>query len=299
MAVTIAADSQRDQREYEQAWQCLAAGRLAEGAQRLGAIAGRTGDAALRSQCFYNLGEVLEKLGRCDEAYRVWYRQAHKAPELRQPFDVTARLRVMRMFEQQALRLVPPDFPPQIQIEVTNRCNLRCIMCTRNQMTRKLGDMSFETFRKIADEWSREPFVGLRIYFLGEPLLHPELERMIAYAASVTADRPSAGPFGIQTNGMLLTRDRARSLLEAGLWNFAISLDGLAGDLERIRRGASYPVVEKNVCDLIELGRDMGIENLVVDITKLSDDPEGDEVRRFREVWGPRVRHVLVSGINK
>ncbi|UCG16489.1 MAG: SPASM domain-containing protein, partial [Phycisphaerales bacterium] len=46
-------------------------------------------------------------------------------------------------------------------------------------------------------------------------------------------------------------------------------------------------------------GRDMGIENLVVDITKLSDDPEGDEVRRFREVWGPRVRHVLVSGINK
>jgi radical SAM protein with 4Fe4S-binding SPASM domain len=247
----------------------------------------------------FGLGEVLVSLGQTGQAYDLWYEQAHKPPAERQPFDIAARIKVLRLFEAHGLRLRPPDFPPQIQVEVTNRCNLRCIMCTRNQMTRSTGSMSLETFRRVADEWSREPGAVLRLYFLGEPLLHRELERMVSYTVSVRDRNPAPGTVGIQTNGMLLTRERARSLLAAGLRSFSISLDGLEGDLERVRPGASYRTVERNICALVELGKELGLSDLTVNITKLCDDPEADEVKRFAAVWSPRVTGVYLAGISK
>jgi len=212
---------------------------------------------------------------------------------------VLARVRVLRMFESAGLRLPVPDFPPKVQLEITNRCNLRCIMCTRNQMSRVLGDMIFEIFRKVADEMGGEPGTVVCLYFLGESLLNRELERMVTYLKEVSGQSPVKLEFGIQTNGMLLTKARSRSLLEAGLREFAISLDGLEGDLERIRPGASYPVVERNVLDLIALGRDMGLDDLIVKVCKLCDDPDAEEVRRFRRRWEPRVQAVHLLGISK
>ena len=277
----------------------LRTGQIEAGFELLDLIARRTTDEELRSQCLYNQGEVLKQLDQPEEAYRVWYPPAHKPPEKRNHFDLLSRLRVMRAFEEYALRLPPPDFPPRVQIEVTNRCNLRCVMCTRNQMTRSLGDVSLETVRKIADECSHEPGTIICLYFLGEPLLHRGLEEIVAHLDSVKDNSPVRLLYGIQTNGMLLTEDRARSLLKAGLRNFAFSIDGLEGDLERIRPGASYPVVERNVLHLLELGEQMGIDDLSVDITKLCDDLDADEVKRFLERWQGKVSNVYLNGINK
>ena len=279
--------------------QLLRTNRVSEGASLLGEIARQSPDELQRSLCLYNLGEVLERLGRGERAYRTWYDLAHKPPDQRNKFDLLARARVLRMFESAGLRLPVPDFPPKVQLEITNRCNLRCIMCTRNQMSRPSGDMSFETFQKIADEVSIEPGTVVCLYFLGEPLLNKQLERMVAYLTEVSARSPVRLEFGIQTNGMLLTKERSRSLLEAGLREFAVSIDGLENDLERIRPGASYPVVEQNVLDLIALGREMGIDELIVQVSKLCDDPNAGEVRRFRQRWEPRVQKVNLLGISK
>jgi radical SAM protein with 4Fe4S-binding SPASM domain len=299
VTATISTTAERDRGEHERACRLLREGRIQQGAHLLGALAQTTQDDELRSQCVFNLGEVLEKLGQRQEAYDNWYKQAHKPRHERRTFDIAARLRVMRMVEQHGLTLRPPDFPPRVQVELTNRCNLRCIMCTRNQMTRGEGDIDFETFRKIADEWAVEPGVALCLYFLGEPLLHRGLESMIAYLVALKKQHPGPGQFGIQTNGMLLTRERAAALLDAGLRNFAISLDALEGDLERIRRGASYRRIERNILDLIDLGRERKIKDLAVEISKLTDDPASEETQRFCQVWQPRVRQVYLAGISK
>ena len=37
-------------------------------------------------------------------------------------------------------------------IEPTNRRNLKCPLCPRNRMKRKVGDMRFEDYKKIIDE---------------------------------------------------------------------------------------------------------------------------------------------------
>ena len=46
------------------------------------------------------------------------------------------------------------EFPRKIQIEPTNICNARCVMCPLKDMKRKTGYMDFELYRKIIDETS-------------------------------------------------------------------------------------------------------------------------------------------------
>ncbi len=285
--------------EYERAVEMLRHGQLKEGSHLLGEIAERTTEEQLRSDCLSGLAKVLEALGQTEQAYNLWYALGHKPADQRNATDIDGRLRVMRIFERRGLKVKVPDFPPKVQLEVTNRCNLRCIMCTRNQMDRPQGDMTLEVVRKVADECCHEPGTVISLYFLGEPLLNRDLEGMVAYLGSVKDSCRPPMIFGIQTNAMLLTRERSRSLLEAGLRHFAISLDGLEGNLERIRPGASYPTVEKNILDLQALGEERGIEDLEVHITKLCDDPSAEEVRHFREVWESRVKQVHLIGISK
>jgi hypothetical protein len=41
--------------------------------------------------------------------------------------------------------------PPSLQLEPTNFCNLRCVSCPRDNMTREKGFMEFNLFKKIID----------------------------------------------------------------------------------------------------------------------------------------------------
>ena len=289
----------RDRVEAEEAFILLKAGELQEAARRLGAVAGRTPDDELRSKCLHGLAQILEHVGDLPAAYGIWYELAHKPPETRNHFDASARAQVMRVFDALGLRVLPPDFPPRVQVEVTNRCNLKCIMCTRNQMRRPVGDLALEAFRKVADECSTEPGAVVLLYFLGEPLLHPRLEEMVAYLASVRHRTDPPLTFGMQTNGMLLTRERSAALIKAGLRNFHFSVDGLAGDLERVRRGAKYEVVERNILDVLTLRQEQGLGDLHVDITKLCDDREADEVKRFLARWEDVVDQVNLTEITR
>ena len=72
-----------------------------------------------------------------------------------------------------------------IDVCVTNRCNLRCVMCRRTNEIKKgifekiYGDMEFEVFKKIIDEASREGCYAIHISGDGEPLLNKDLIKMI------------------------------------------------------------------------------------------------------------------------
>ena len=68
------------------------------------------------------------------------------------------------------------DFPYEINIELTNRCNLSCAMCARPTMEHPLGAMSCELFQKLVEEIAeRQPHAYLHLYGIGESLLHPQI----------------------------------------------------------------------------------------------------------------------------
>jgi MoaA/NifB/PqqE/SkfB family radical SAM enzyme len=148
----------------------------------------------------------------------------------------------------------PVPLPRELQVEVTAACNLRCRMCLvryRPPLDRVEGSLPFARFRALVD--ALPDLETLTLQGLGEPLLAPELPRMVAYAAA------RGIRVGFNTNATLLTRATAERLVDAGLDWLCVSLDGATpATYEGIRDGARLARVARHVRGLVEVVRARG-----------------------------------------
>lgn len=113
--------------------------------------------------------------------------------------------------------------PRILYVETTTRCNMRCPMCIKQTEGASFGnrDMSLATFERLSGVFP--DLAGMVLNGIGEPLLHPELETMVALARS---RMPRKSWIGFQSNGLLLGPDLARNLAMAGLDTICLSVDG-------------------------------------------------------------------------
>lgn len=112
----------------------------------------------------------------------------------------------------------------QLFWECTWRCNLSCKHCGSDcKSSSLLPDMPAQSFLKVVDTILPhvDPHVINIVITGGEPLVRKDLE----YVGRELYRR--GFPWGIVTNGMLLTKERLDSLRRAGLHNITVSLDGL------------------------------------------------------------------------
>lgn len=136
--------------------------------------------------------------------------------------------------------------PTMLQIEVTSRCNFRCSYCIVHNGTETgaVGDMSLDLFKQILDRFPLSYY--LQLHGQGEPLLHPELAKMVAYADE--QKRFSS----IVSNGSLWTESRSKELLDAGVDVIAISLDlAEPHEMEADRLGLKYDRVVDTIARLL------------------------------------------------
>lgn len=116
----------------------------------------------------------------------------------------------------------------QLFWESTLRCNVSCRHCgsdCRSEIT--TPDMPKEDFLKVIDEQilpNVNPHHLLIVISGGEPTMRQDLEE-VGYEL-----KKREFPWGMVTNGMLLTEERFRSLRKAGLLSMTISLDGFEDD---------------------------------------------------------------------
>jgi putative metalloenzyme radical SAM/SPASM domain maturase len=146
--------------------------------------------------------------------------------------------------------------PSKLFVEVTTRCNLRCSMCVKEAPGQGIveGDMSRETFARLAPALPK--LDALILNGIGEPLLHPDLERFVEAAKRAM---PESGWVGFQTNGQLLGRSRALSLAHAGVDRICISADAVSPDMFReLRKGGQQEAIEAAAAALHEAGRARG-----------------------------------------
>jgi MoaA/NifB/PqqE/SkfB family radical SAM enzyme len=137
--------------------------------------------------------------------------------------------------------------PSSAQIEVTNRCNLFCRTCTRMKLP-TLGDMSYEDFVRVITLLG--PIRPVWLSGQGEPLIHPDLARMIR-ACAERGIRETI----VHTNGMLLSGKTAEGLAESGLGEMRVSIDaGTAAEMEYMRDGASMEMILRNVRAFVARG---------------------------------------------
>ncbi|PKN23233.1 MAG: radical SAM protein [Deltaproteobacteria bacterium HGW-Deltaproteobacteria-3] len=103
----------------------------------------------------------------------------------------------------------------KIYIEITNRCNLACSFCLRSNRAKAF--MRPENFRAILGR-IKDHTDHLALHVLGEPLLHPELDEILALC------QEHALKINLTTNGTLLSQRRELLLASPALRQVNISL---------------------------------------------------------------------------
>jgi MoaA/NifB/PqqE/SkfB family radical SAM enzyme len=121
------------------------------------------------------------------------------------------------------MKLLTRRVPIEAQIIVTRRCNLSCGYCTEYDKTSPF--IPFATLKDRLDALHRLGVLNITMLG-GEPLMHPELPRVIAYA-----DRRAQ--VSVTTNGFLLSEPLIGRLNESGLANMQVSIDSLRPDKTR------------------------------------------------------------------
>ena len=132
--------------------------------------------------------------------------------------------------------VIPLAAPFTVYIEQTKYCNFKCFYCihsTRDEadgefraLGHRMQHMDEVFFEKIIRELKEFPQDGIkRIVFsgLGEPLMNPRLPDYVR----MVVEAGIAGRVEIITNGLLLTPEKSRALVAAGITNINISVQGL------------------------------------------------------------------------
>ena len=186
--------------------------------------------------------------------------------------------------------MTAPALPRELQIEVTGACNLRCRMCLvryREPLDRRRASIDFERFKTLVDALPELETVTLQ--GLGEPLMAPDLFRMLDYGAA------RGLRMGFNTNATLLTRATAERLVEARLDWLHVSLDGATAETyESIREGGRFDTVRRNVRGLVDVMRARGATRprlCIVFVAMRRNLAEVPDVVRLAAEWGiPSLR---------
>ena len=129
-----------------------------------------------------------------------------------------------------------------VQVEVTTSCNGSCIYCPRTLMSKHWTDrhMPIEFFYALVPFFRHTDLVYLQGW--GEPLLQNDLFEMIRIC------KERGKRVGFTTNGMLLTEDTIRTLVDLQLDIIGISLAGTTAKTHnRIRKGTDLNKIIANL----------------------------------------------------
>ncbi len=115
-----------------------------------------------------------------------------------------------------------PEFPRLIDVEMTNTCNFRCLMCPTGNFSQKRakGFMTDELFYRLLED-IRPYRTPLRFIRWGEPLTHPSILQYLR-------DCRTAGVMThINTNGSKLTDEMMDELLAIPVESIKFSFQGV------------------------------------------------------------------------
>ena len=163
--------------------------------------------------------------------------------------------------------------PSIMQLEPTNDCNSYCKICMRGFSGREVGYMKFEDFKRLP----LNKFKEVALHGWGEPLLHPDLFKMISHVKSLGIK------VSVITNGILLG-DKIEQILTSGLDSLAVGIFTLNGkskildDVRRLREEArsrgsrleiffDVTILLENldeIPEIVKAGKEVGVDGVVL-----------------------------------
>ena len=138
----------------------------------------------------------------------------------------------------------------EVEIETHTVCNARCIYCAYPAMRKSVGDkrMDWELFEKVVREliFAEGTLKRVHLHHVNEPLLDKQVEQRIELLRHLHNDIE----VGFSTNAMLLTPERSKQLINAGLNLAYVTIP--SGDPAEYRRIMGVKVDVDRVLDNLE-----------------------------------------------
>ena len=200
-------------------------------------------------------------------------------------------LEYRRQWEENPINFKVSEFPLQLDVEVTGRCNLMCTHCVRHSRRTNIGDMSMELYKKIIDEGAKHGLFAMIPHWMGESFMHPELIDMIKYAKE-----KGVLDVRINTNCILLDKKTAVKLLDSGLDSIVCSIDAVEEETyNRIKFGSNFSLVNKNIEQLIKLRNQKGSMKPKIIVQMIDMSKTHEELTTFIDYWRVRADKVRVA----
>ncbi len=197
----------------------------------------------------------------------------------------------LNMKELEEGKTILQSYPRRLVFELTNACNLNCVMCGRNAADFKptVFDMDvFRSFEPLMDTVEEVTLMGW-----GEPTIHPHFNEMLEII-----NRHSARKY-FCSNGMNLQKIK-NAIFDYNVDVFAVSLDGATDETNsRIRRGSRIDQITHDLKEIVQIKKERGLKypwiNFVFCAMKSNIHELPDLVRLAAEIGIEEVKVVYLT----
>lgn len=203
--------------------------------------------------------------------------------------------------------VAPLEEPFVIALDPSSACNFKCRFCPTGHhgliktTGRYVGNMDYSIFKKIVDDLGafNSPLKTLRLYKNGEPLVNRNFPEMISYAKqSGNVQRVDT-----TTNGALLNPTLNRAIVDAGLDQINISVNGVSAEQIGFYTNTNIDFKEyvKNIKDLYLYStsqKEFGKSGCEISIKAIKENLSDDEQRRFFEIFGDISDRIVLEHLS-
>ncbi len=187
------------------------------------------------------------------------------------------------------------SFPRRLVLELTNACNLHCIMCGREQMNFTPNFFDINYLKQI------EPILHyteeVTLFGWGEPTIHPKFKEIISLL-----DKYPVRKYFV-TNGTTLSKIQD-ILFDFKVDIMAVSLDGATETTNnKIRRGSNFAKIISSLKDITEIKKKNEFNypyiNFVTTLMKSNLHELPDMINLAADIGIEEIKVVYLTSFNK
>lgn len=154
--------------------------------------------------------------------------------------EADTHLDLLRHTAAAALPILIQPQPRNLTIAITAYCNLRCVGCRYGRDFMPNEQLPWPLMRELLDDAKQAGITSVRLYG-GEPLLHPDLPRMVEHACAL-------GLRAYVTTNALLLDAKIDELYAAGLRDFTIGFYGVGDHYDAyVQRPERFAQMEASI----------------------------------------------------
>ena len=181
-------------------------------------------------------------------------------------------------------------WPVVLKIDISPLCNLRCTVCVHakpngNEALERQGfragqKMTVDQYQRMIDEIKGKS-AAVSLYYLGDPLVHPDLDDMcrIAHDGGLNVHVSTSFSFA-------LTDDRIKRMVKCGLTHLTVCVDGLSQEKYQLTRvGGRIERVLSNLKRVCQFRCEYGQVYPKVEVQYIKFQHNLDELEQARRLF--------------